>query len=682
MSTVKKLSPPPKGWKLVRSPSTARNGLVRVEPSENLPTLKVLYTSLMHWCSSNRVDAIPHKTTMVRLRADDMTANIWSDFALKPVKTPVLRVFQTAGTGCPSCHRRVHPGSIYCSACGSNVRCLRCNASGLPLKNGVCGACLVKCASKGCSIYLDKSGDTRFCPKHDPRQPCFYCSRRFNVAKLTQKNDRSYCSECLALFCPKCDSFGQDVRGTGASACCRLCREASEYNVVHSQEGFAPQDLPRSGSMVIPSLPERPIRTITVEVEYDAREAAWVARYLFQQGITTSPTIANYSHQGGKAATQPCVLKSDGSVSGGELVMFMFNMDDDKHAKIFLDVLVHLKKLQQAGKISFSVNAGGHIHHDAHNMSVADGFALVTVFNYLEDTLHRIGGAGDSDTHRKHRALYGNNHGSAAVLKGPFGSKRGFGSKMRSFARAALNIQHFVNAMANCTCGAREFEAWAECTCTLPKNTIEWRLFNPAITPRTLHAWIALIQSCVAYSTAIEVNEADFPAFDFKRSFFKDLDPSMHDKTRERLRWIFTHLPLNADEKDSLLWVIKRSELGVLGAVFLDTLPALAPAVAFDLKPEVRNPNKRTIVMKPPSNTSSDTPLDTVVAAGSVRTFRDWQRNELGNIRFNLGRVGTDYQVHDVANNARFLLRSANLPMSAQNLYSYCVERSRIEVGR
>jgi hypothetical protein len=59
---------------------------------------------------------------------------------------------------------------------------------------------------------------------------------------------------------------------------------------------------------------------------------------------------------------------------------------------------------------------------------------------------------------------------------------------------------------------------------------------------------------------------------------------------------------MTADEKDSLLYAIKNSDIKeFVDAEFLDGLIALEPVVQFDMKPIPRNPNKRTIVIKKPA---------------------------------------------------------------------------------
>jgi hypothetical protein len=597
----------PEGWKWVRKPTADRAGIIRVESDsvQNRQDYAAHITILATFAKENDLGVEPFGHLAVMFTDEGRRYNVWTKFRMSAVRKKT-RLHNLAPFECRNCGRKTTAGQSHCGFCGERLVCVECGVFGitLHLKGALCSRCCGTCEYKSCNAPT--TPHAKLCAVHDPKEPCFHCGVSTSTSKLKNQKiegvgTRKLCPSCLTLVCPECGGFGSRVVTVVGKKMCLSCKDALSDKEVERCPGTPEVDIPRSGSLVIPGLPERPSRTITVEIEYDSDHASWVAGYFFRKGFTSSASIANYSATGEARTAYPCLLKSDGSVTGGELVAFMFNLDDEKHATILLDLLDTCNKLKQAKKIRFSVNAGGHIHQDAHNISVADGFALVTVFNYLEDTLHRIAGAGDDGHQWTHRALHGNNHGSHAVLKGPFGSKRAFGAKMREFSRAALNIQHFVNAMANCSCGAREYEAWNECTCVLPKNTVEWRVFNPTISPRVLHGWVAMIQSISAYATAIEINEADFPVFEFVRQkvehMLADAKGKWAKKSEERLAWMFTHLPMTADEKDSLLYSIKKSELKHLGVAYLDSLLAMQARVAFDLKPEARNPNRREIII-------------------------------------------------------------------------------------
>src|SRR6266487_1645091 len=186
--------------------------------------------------------------------------------------------------------------------------------------------------------------------------------------------------------------------------------------------------------MLIPSLPSRPFRTISVETEVDG-DGPYLARTMYRCGLVPYARVADYHMYAEPDSEYIAFLKHDGSVTAGELISYLMNLDNPRHAESFLEVLKKLHSLHRMNKVAFNSNCGGHIHVDAHNFGYSNVWRLLMGFGYIEDAVYRIAGAGSSYGHRS-LDPQGSRHNlgqgyTQSPAKGPFGSKSTVGQSIR-----------------------------------------------------------------------------------------------------------------------------------------------------------------------------------------------------------------------------------------------------------
>jgi hypothetical protein len=425
--------------------------------------------------------------------------------------------------------------------------------------------------------------------------------------------EKRYCNNCHDKFtCSECGFFDMRLRPGGR---CVNCADKEIEEKRKTAEGWAADEIPIDGSVIITSTPERPFRTVSVETELDG-DGALLARVLYRCGMVPIPEVASYGSNPEKDAAYPAFLKHDGSVTAGELIMFRMQLDDPKHAAAFVDILSKARSLEKIGKVKRNANAGGHIHIDAHNFTFADAWRLVMIWNYLEDVIYRLAGSTCDYGHRSlvsgHDRANGGEGYAHGIIKGPFGTKGNFGSQIKAQQRmSGLNFQHFFRAMGNCGCGAMAYEDSKRCKCNLGKSTIEWRVWNSCLNPRVLHGQIALMQAMHAFADGGEngvdptpEDEAKFPALAWNKRAWGACSERHKREVKERLTWMFRYLPLTRGERDSLVYAFKQSELKGLGDQFLDGLMEVEAVNELqEKKLIVRNPSrrKREIKIEPPA---------------------------------------------------------------------------------
>jgi hypothetical protein len=345
---------------------------------------------------------------------------------------------------------------------------------------------------------------------------------------------------------------------------------------------------------MIPSTASRPIRTVSIETEFDG-DGVKVGRALASAGLLADPNRQRYGHQGDQGDRYPCVLKSDASVTGGELVTYLIDLDNDNHAAALLRMTEVMRGCREMGQATFSHRAGGHVHIDVHGLSAKDLWAQYTLFNYLQQPIFYLAGAG---AEYGHRTLAGSGYTDPGPV-GPFGTVGKFAQSVLAGRgdRWALHYNNFVNAKGRCSCGAYITGEWSECTCNLGKATAEWRVWNAEINPRILHGWLAFMQALTAYATDMDgFDEAEYPALAWREVHFDRLKATEVATIKQRLEWIHTNLPLTLHERDSLIYAMKRSELIGLGEDYLNELLDIQPDNEFGAKKPARNPNTRKAI--------------------------------------------------------------------------------------
>jgi hypothetical protein len=272
-----------------------------------------------------------------------------------------------------------------------------------------------------------------------------------------------------------------------------------------------------------------------------------------------------------------------------EMVIAKFNPANLAAMQKVKKILKIAREQVADGNCFLDLRCGCHIHVDAHKIGMKDAFNLWATFAYLEDPLFRIGSA-KWQVHRSVR--HGRENGAAVpVPKGPFRNKVEFGNALRNGVADryyALSFSNFWNKVTRgCNCGAVIYEAWDQCTCDLGKCTFEFRVFNSTLNPRKLHAYIALSQALVAYgvSVPVEIDINTHPPLTWDATSVDKWDAAkkrqMTREWQERLDFMFTKLPLTADEKESLVYCVEHSSMAtLLDADYISALVKPADRVA------------------------------------------------------------------------------------------------------
>jgi hypothetical protein len=639
----------PTGWKLLRVPTLKTAGYVYIDVNQALTGRNAVarLEALRTWAKRNhlglrRCKELPAGIEPVPLYQyantgyfDKRFPTLWKVVSNKPELLD--NIFGTytcycgrnsqsyADEGCTHC------GRIYCEVCQLSFLKLWkvTNARGNTYM--ACAECTSACThKKGCEGRTYNDGSCAVC------QPSFTCPSCFrlkpddkkavivtdddNLAWLKLRYERQYgqympkgkdvkvCGECAAsVTCKTCKKMNFSNAPVTKGGECALCADAKVEKERAKHEEFPRDWLPRHGSLTIPSVAFRPFRTISYEMELDG-DGELVARTLYRCGLVPLSKVAGYNHSpDDKKAEYPCFMKYDGSVGAGEVIAYLLNLDDESHADALMDTCRKIHSLIQMKKASIGPTCGGHIHVDAHNFSYGDVWRLLTVFNYLEDALYRIAGAGAEWGHRslrpEGRARNGEGY-TASPVKGPFGTKGAVGQSIQAQRRnSGLNFTPYISAAGLCECGSMAYEDSKNCKCNLGKSTIEWRVFNSTANPRILHAWIALVQAMMAWSEGDDDPtpewEKQYEPFAWTCRSFGSLSTSNKATVRSRVEWMFRNLPLTEDERDSLAYAVEQSDIDMAGV----DLRGIVPINDFPHKKPPRNParRKRAIKLEPPT---------------------------------------------------------------------------------
>ena len=619
---------PPSGYTWERRPGLRTSGKItatNIIPEGSTDLVEVDLRRLYEWAKANDLALIstnPHGA--VRLREPRTGARVYvrRQYIVKANAPDRLRV-RTVPFQTPCCGTKVSAGTLVCRACYASTTCAYCGVAGFTLyKLGadsgpveyVCAECSSPCEKK-CGNRIKKHGsDNGLCQTCDPKVYCQWCDKTVSQSKATLAVPESHrpdgrirqhaawmCEACYDYRkCPKCKKFNLNIEvvGKGEARMCQLCKDELDAKDLEKHLDFKADEIPISGSLLIPSTKERPFRTISIETEVNG-DGGFIARTLYRYGIVPLPNVAGY-HQYAPENDQVehiAFMKHDGTVTGGEIITYLLNLDDPLHAEGLMEVLRYLNALNKTGKLTYDANCGGHIHIDAHNLDFSDAWRYATVYNYLENVIYRLGGGGtDHRTLSNKRAHRDGRDYSGAIIKGPWGTQSTFGKSLMGMDRlCGLNFVNFIAGRQNCTCGAFQVENSKGCTCNLGKQTIEWRVWNATGNPRILHGWIALMQALTAFAESdvrmTEKEEAQYPAFGWDTQRF---NIATHEKpTKERLEWLHANLPLSAAERDSLVYAAKNSELHVLGDSYLESLLTIENHSTIMEKKGARNPNRR-----------------------------------------------------------------------------------------
>lgn len=631
---------PPNGWAWQTRPTLRSSGILAVDYGQafNSKTYKTRIRDLANWASKNNLEITPAGHAYIEHGYVEYF--VIAKLTVKANKsTTNAKFFGSWACSNTNCGQTIEAGSLACPSCHQNTRCQNCEKTGLrlfrtihPSRGGavyrLCAQCSIKCITPKCTERVWKAAYgkafTGLCNTCAPVSFCRYCSLLKPAEKVVTVNDTDtpICVDCKASrTCDKCQAFRPKGKfhTLGGQNLCPTCHSAVLDQTRVRYEKFDKNELPVHGTLLIPSLPGRPTRIISVETEVDGDRNV-LGETLYRCGIVKVPWVESYGSSQESNANWVAHLKHDGSVTGGELISYLLSLDTDEHANAFLEVLKKLRSLNKVGKVQYNSNCGGHIHIDAHNFGYSDVWRLLTIWNYLEDVIYRLAGAGSPYGHRsldpRHdRANHGGGYASSPV-KGPFGTKGVMSQNIYAQNRmSGLNFKPYLSSVGGCRCGAfSKHNDIKTCTCALAKCTIEWRVWNSQANPRILHAWIAFMQAMHAFAENEQEADAEWekkflPTLPFFKQPFKELLTEEYRNTvQERLTWVFTNLVFTEAERDSLIYAFKQSELKELGLVFLESLRNVPGPANPEKKPVPRNPFKRPVpvVVKKPTTEQAE----------------------------------------------------------------------------
>lgn len=566
----------PTSWREGTSPSGERMVYVRTQDltRDNIPAK---YQAIRAWADANGWTLKPLGYDLIQYNAM-ADFYFWTGFGLDDSG------ITTGGNdalfepyACPGCQREIEAGIAICPDCVNINACYRCNVFGLTLYvetggdgKGYCYRCTADCQT--CDGRIPQGSNFVNCATCDERIACRGCSAVFSMAATTERGGHRYCPTCITNFCESCETYDAnraaiELDGT-TQHLCQPCAQKIYDEQREKMEVWDSEQMPVSGTLLIPSSEIRPIRTISIETEFDGKGPE-VTRALHKAGLLPAPDMDQSHTAQPRGITHPCLMKRDGTVTGGELVTYLLDLDNENHAEALLRMTEVMKGCRDMQFAQFTHRAGGHIHIDLHGFTMRDAWAYYTLFQYLQKPLYYIGGAGSAFGHR---TLEGSGY-SSPPPGGPFGSLRKFALEFPK-DRFGLNLGNWSQSRNHCKCGAFAAGEWSECNCNLGKATAEWRLWNAEISPRILHAWIALMQAITAYAQIIsaDMNEAEYPYLLWKNNRFKDESTAARKQIKERLEWMHGTLPLTIHERDSLIYALKQSDLKGLGESYLNGL--------------------------------------------------------------------------------------------------------------
>jgi hypothetical protein len=634
----KKPPSPPSAFKWHTFVVGGKGGKITItDPYSPGAAIKAL-PALVQWAKENTYGLTPIGSAYYPTQRFD--ASVWVEFGVTKDVSETEKYFGNGTFRGPD--GGTYPVGTVLGNNGGHLACNGCYIAGLQLfeveKAGggstwLCPRCVSPCSTAGCKKFIytaervsAKSKGPGFSNKCASCAPLFNCGgckkwhEKSSAAEGTfkikgSKAEYQLCKTChKTQVCQKCSTWQRApaLANCGDVLMCTTCSHeyADRERVKH--ETIPAEELPRHGSLQIPSLPARPFRTVSIETEVDG-DKAYLSQTMFNCGLVRVPAVEAYGTAVPEATNWAAFLKHDGSVTGGELITYLLNMDNKNHADSFLDVLRKLRSLAKVGKVEFNPNCGGHIHIDAHNFDQANIWKLLTIWNFLEDVTYRLAGAGHKYGHRTQVAGHDRaNHGGGyaeGVVKGPWGVKSAAGRAAQTQNRmCGLNFQPYFQAVSRCACGAYQKDlSMRLCTCNLGKCTIEWRVWNSQGNPRILHSWISYMQAMHALADDNEEPNKDFedkfPALAWKKKPWISLTVHERNEVRKRLQWIFGNFVLTDDERDSLIYTIKESDMFGLGDMFInDLLKIKGPDIKEGDKPASRNPSSRKkpiLVRKP-----------------------------------------------------------------------------------
>lgn len=627
----------PKGWEEIAPGFVQATGKVR--------RIQDLITPLYTWAKKYQIGLEP--TGIVYFDGGDFDGEYWNRFRVDE-EFALTEKFFGDGISTNKGGGQFPNGSIRCTSCyryGLSVNPVNRLTGGTIL---LCPICTSECDTCQKPIYTAEYNrdDPKVCVECRPVFKCAGCGflkekegstlvTLYSTPTRVWNESVKLCNKCQeARKCESCEKLiarpAKFVEYEGVK-CCPTCHEEKVQKDFEKFEKFRIEELPKGG-LIIKSLPARPSRTISIETEVDGNKRL-LGSTLYQCGLVRTPDVERYGTATPDDSKWAAFLKHDGSVTGGELISFMLNLDSKEHSDALKVILRKLRALDKAKYIEFNPNCGGHIHIDAHGFGTENIWRLLTVWNYLEDFTYRLAGAGHEYGHRTlvpgHDRANGGHGYANPTVKGPWGIRSSVGQAVRAQDRmCGLNFQPYITAARYCECGAFGKDNGRACKCALPKCTIEWRVWNSQRSPRILHAWIAYMQAVHAYADVDDEPTAEFerslPTLAWTKRPWNKLTKDQKDAVYTRIEWVFNNLVFTPEERDSLIYAIKQTDISVTPDFEKQLRSIRGVSSLTPVKRAVRktryNCRRQKIVIKAPQ--PGDTPLASAEEAGYRQQIR------------------------------------------------------------
>lgn len=419
----------------------------------------------------------------------------------------------------------------YCEDCGSHNDDCRCE---------YCGTCerhYDECVCCGCG-----SGD-----------PAGHCGRCDVCPHCGDLNDECECCECgSGVYGPNCTCNATPDYPPGRE---NYVPPRITLDPIHFESADDPDvSGPRNG-LLFTELPNRPLRLVSCEQEVTLG-GSYIAEALFTAGLSGAPYMMDYhseQRRGSPTSRGFCRVEEDASVAG-EIIWPKLQLDSPSVAKRLHQGIELVREARRQDLIKIGMAAGFHIHVDATDLTAHDLSSVYHLWCHVEDTMYRLASANWA-CHRDEAtgAAY-----ASAVKKG---MKRCTEVAQGNDAHGGLNLGNAFQARRNCECGASGLGLWHECSCALPKCTVEFRVFNATVNPIKWRAYIALSLAIVTYAKGRTINAETHPEFGWLGTNGQDVE-----RSRATLDFILRKLPMEPEDRKAVRYCAKRSSLAAVYA--------------------------------------------------------------------------------------------------------------------
>lgn len=570
------------------------DGVVRVGDFVQIPVwdisrdrLQKVYTLLNNWLEENNLDVVGNSREYIY--EEEMSATIPYYFSF--IERGSVPGEPLSQPNCQCGNELVYP-TIVCPDCRATQYCDPCGKFGGNVVwdesfGGYCDNCCVVCENSECSTDKYHRSNPG-CPNCNPMVRCRGCHEYISrdgdetnsiVVEAAQDQVTSvpeiennpptyfYCQSCYANMCRSClliQEEGHIIEDEEGNPICVTCLSKAAHEEWDENSSL------ENDKLTIPTIPGREtIRLVGVEIEgangddtalQGRRGGDILARALYDNGLSSQYEMGSY-HSGSRRNIVH--VERDSSVDW-EVVIGPLNVARSNDVDILNRSVKVVRGFINDKTLKLDMRAGLHIHVGADRVPFHSAYNLHKLYMYMEDFLYRFGAA-KWPYHRSITRVGRDQAGKSPNTEGKLNFARTFAGQ-RYYGLSFDN--YFARYFEECSCGARTYGLFDECTCDLGKCTFEFRLFNTTANTIKLHAYLAMCQALVA--KAIEMDEikvaSEYPALDFIKERASDMHNSrlrkMNREWQKRITFVNEQLPLTQEEKKSIHYCIMNSEMG------------------------------------------------------------------------------------------------------------------------